>query len=64
MLHFLSVLIILLVHGSVGIAAPLTYRNSLVSWCYQQQKFILSYIYYKLYVVGHLSNQIASCPGC
>jgi hypothetical protein len=27
--------------------------DSLVSWCYQQQKFILSYIYYKLYVVPH-----------
>jgi hypothetical protein len=38
--------------------------GSLVSWCYQQQKFILSYIYYELYVVGHLSNQNASCPGC
>jgi hypothetical protein len=34
----------------------------LVSWCYQQRKFILSCIYYKLYVVGHLSNQNASCP--
>jgi hypothetical protein len=38
--------------------------GSLVSWCYQQQKFILSYIYYKLYAVGHLPNQNASCPGC
>jgi hypothetical protein len=38
--------------------------GSLVSWCCQQPKFILSYIYYKLYVVGHLSNQNASCPGC
>jgi hypothetical protein len=38
--------------------------GSLVSWCYQQRKYILSYIYYKLYVVGHLSNQNASCPGC